>query len=133
MSVITFRCHTTVYVPVLEKTDKTRIRDGSELIMTGINMSIRKIQEGEGRKSLLDLYRIGKLPYLPEKRTGGLLSDSGAVMKMAENQEYRIEQLKELEGAWSIGHKKTHTFFPFYPALTTIQIAGDSGKRYLVC
>ena len=135
MSVITFRCHTTVYVPVLEKTVNTMTPESNGLLMSGINVSIRKAQDRAERKSLLELYRIGKLPSSnwKEKKKSGLLLDAGDVMEMAENKTYRMEQLRELEGAWSIGHKMTHTFFVFHPALTTIQIAKDSGKYYLVC
>ena len=73
MSVITFRCHTTVYVPVLEKTVNTMTPESNGLLMSGINVSIRKAQDRAERKSLLELYRIGKLPsskWKEKKKSG---------------------------------------------------------------
>lgn len=50
-----------------------------------------------------------------------------------ENDNYRLEEIEELNNAWAVYDKKLNTFFAFDPAITTLQKDEKRNRVLVVC
>lgn len=105
---------------------------------TTMHMAPYILQENETvisqkqRKTILDLWSMDQNCKRPQTTQDTLLGLYAGTGQAAENVQFRVENVMEMDGTWSIYNKQVHTFFVFDPARTSAQ-RNRNKRTYLVC
>lgn len=94
------------------------------------NDNFRHAKTG-GRLSVYDAYSVMGNTDL-RFHANNLKAEAKQPTEKAENERYLIETSNEIAGYWRIYDKKLGKSFEFDPDNTSMQMDGDSGKKYIV-
>lgn len=130
MPIISFRCHTTIHLAPLVNREKPCMDvDRGQQLMSRINQGIRR--EIKPKNALLSWYYWKEKHVVQHAEEYSLLKMAKGMLSPVDNDNYRIEEIEELNDAWAIYDKKLNSFFAFDPAITTLQ-KDEAGNRVLV-
>lgn len=134
MSIITFRCHTTIHLlPLVNREQMRPGADREQQLMERINQGIRKNKDGEHLHPILEWYRRKETDKAFPARKKSILAQADGTLHPVENDNYRIEPVQELKGAWVIYDKKLSSFFVFDPAITFFQKDEKGNRLFMIC
>lgn len=143
MSIITFRCHTTIHLPLLvNRKEKDEDEDNEPMpkdvqreqqMSERINQGSRKNNGAQQANPVLEWYQWKEKNRQFPAKEHSIFTQAYVELCPVDNDNYRIEPIEEIEGAWGIYDKKLSSFFVFDPAITFLQKDVKTNRMFMVC
>lgn len=132
MSIISFRCHTTIHLaPLVNQETIHQDMDRGQQLMSRINQGI--LREIKPKNPLVEWYYWKDKHTVSDVTEQSLFKMAQGMLSPVENDNYRLEEIEELNNAWAVYDKKLNTFFAFDPAITTLQKDEKRNRVLVVC
>lgn len=132
MSIISFRCHTTIHLaPLVNQETIHQDMDRGQQLMSRINQGI--LREIKPKNPLVEWYYWKDKHTVSDVTEHSLFKMAQGMLSPVENDNYRLEEIEELNNAWAVYDKKLNTFFAFDPAITTLQKDEKRNRVLVVC
>lgn len=110
MSIISFRCHTTIHLaPLVNQETIHQDMDRGQQLMSRINQGI--LREIKPKNPLVEWYYWKDKHTVSDVTEHSLFKMAQGMLSPVENDNYRLEEIEELNNAWAVYDKKLNTFF----------------------
>lgn len=109
MSIISFRCHTTIHLaPLVNQETIHQDMDRGQQLMSRINQGI--LREIKPKNPLVEWYYWTDKHTVSDVTEHSLFKMAQGMLSPVENDNYRLEEIEELNNAWAVYDKKLNTF-----------------------
>ena len=105
--------------------------DRGQQLMSRINQGI--LREIKPKNPLVEWYYWKDKHTVSDVTEHSLFKMAQGMLSPVENDNYRLEEIEELNNAWAVYDKKLNTFFAFDPAITTLQKDEKRNRVLVVC